>query len=96
MHMIKIAGNDLWRGGKRIGWVEGNYIRAQDGKRLGYHYGNYIYAENGEKLAFIEGDYLCSEADFGKKIRLEAVNEALPGGILPEITKCAIYILLGN
>ncbi|MBU6141533.1 hypothetical protein KGO95_00250 [Patescibacteria group bacterium] len=94
--MVKITGNDIWRDGQRIGWIENNYIRARDGKRLGYYSGKYIYAENGSKLAFIEGDYLCSETDPAKKVRLETINETITGGIFPEICKCTVYILLGN
>ena len=33
--MVKIIGNDIWRGGEKIGWIEGDYVRDRDGKKLG-------------------------------------------------------------
>ncbi len=94
--MIKILGHDLWRGGQKTGWIEGGHIRAHDGKRLGYFYGNHIYGEDGRKLAYLEGDYLYSYAATGEKISLEKVSESIVGGVVPEMCKCAIYVLLGN
>ncbi|HUZ92879.1 MAG TPA: hypothetical protein VNG29_02675 [Candidatus Paceibacterota bacterium] len=92
--MLKFIGRDIWRGGEKVGWVEENHIYAHDGKKLGYFEGNYVYdANSGQKIAYIEGDYLISEGG-NQKIPLDKVSEEIVGGVLPEIGKCAVYVLL--
>ena len=91
--MVKLIGNDILRSGEKIGWVEGNRIRAHDGKLLGYFEDRYVYSEDNRKLAYMEGNRLCSG---NTNISLEKVNEAIEGGLLPEVGKCAIYVLLGG
>ena len=93
--MVKIIGNDVWRGGEKIGFIEGNYIRTHDGKRIGYFEGNFVYNEGGTKTAYIEEDHLVSYGG-NSRIPLDKVNESIEGGVLPEIGKCAVYVLLGN
>jgi hypothetical protein len=93
--MIKVVGAELWRGGEKIGWVEGQHIRAHDGKKLGYFEGNLIYGEDGRKLAYVEGDHLISYGS-NSKISLEQVSEGIEGGVLSEGAKCAVYVLLGD
>ncbi|MBU6500921.1 MAG: hypothetical protein KGJ89_02245 [Patescibacteria group bacterium] len=93
--MLKITGNDIFRAGEKIGWVEGSHVYAHDGKKLGYFSGNYIYGYDGRKIAYIEGDHLFSGGS-GVKVPLEKISELIEGGILPEAGKCAIYVLLGD
>lgn len=93
--MLKITGNDIWRSGEKIGWIEGNRIRARDGKKLGYFEGNFIYGEDGWKVAYVEGDHLFSDGG-NVKVPLEKISEEIEGGMLPETGKCAIYVLLGD
>ncbi|GEM_PF-391898 len=92
--MIKIEGNDILRGGEKIGWIEGNDVRAHDGKKLGYFEGNHVYNSLGERVAYINGDHLFSQGGSEMKMHLEKINEEIVGGVLPEIGKCAIYVLL--
>ena len=89
-------GNEIWRADKKIGWVEGNHIFAYDAKKLGYFEGNYIYDVTGKKIAYIEEDFLVSVGERESKTRLENISEAITGGVLPEIAKCAVYVLLGS
>jgi hypothetical protein len=93
--MVKIVGNTVWRGEEKAGWIEGDKIRAHDGTKLGYFEGNFVYSEGGHKLAYIEGDYLVTYGG-GSKVPLEKVSEEVEGGVLPEIGKCAVYVLLGG
>jgi len=52
---------------------------------------------DGRKIAYIEEDYLISEGSGTEaKIRLDQVAENVQGGVLPEIGKCAVYVLLGD
>ncbi len=30
--MVKIVGNDIWRGGQKVGWIDGDHIRAMMAK----------------------------------------------------------------
>jgi len=93
--MIKIVGNELWRGGEKIGWIEGAHIHDHAGKKLGYFEANMVYGEDGRKLAYIEGDHLISYGTT-TKIPLETVSEGMEGGVLSELGKCAVYVLLGD
>jgi len=93
--MIKIDGDHLWRGGQKIGWVEDRHVRAEDGKHLGYFDESHIYSEEGHRLGYVEGDYLFSESG-DSKIALEKISEEIVGGTIPEIGKCAVYMLLGS
>ena len=95
--MIKIVGNDIWRGGEKVGWVDGDYVRDRDGKKLGYFQDKYIYDMNAHKIAYVEEDFLISQGSGSEaKIRLDEIAENVEGGVLPEIAKCAIYVLLGD
>ncbi|MGC9603158.1 MAG: 4-fold beta flower protein [Minisyncoccia bacterium] len=93
--MLKIIGHDIWREGQRVGWIDGYHIRAHDGKRLGYFDGDFVYGADGHKQAYIEGGYLHSESSSTSKVSVDKINESIEGGMLPEIGKCAIYILIG-
>jgi hypothetical protein len=95
--MVKIIGNDVWRGGEKVGWIEGNYVKDRDDKRLGYFRDRFVYDMSDHKIAYIEQDYLISEGSGSEaKIRLDQVAENVEGGVLPEIGKCAVYVLLGD
>jgi hypothetical protein len=95
--MIKLIGNDIWRGDKKIGWIEENRIRDHDGKKLGYFEDKFVYSEDGHKVAYIEEDFLMPYGgSTSSKILLEAVAEDVTGGTIPEIARAAIYILLGS
>jgi hypothetical protein len=92
--MLKLIGNDIWRGENKIGYVEGHHIIDHNGKKLGYFTDHHVWNMNDDKIAYIEEDHLFTES--GKsKILLENVAETIEGGVLPIIGKCAIYILLG-
>ena len=93
--MLKINGHEIWRGGEKVGFIDGNYIRAHDWKKLGYFEGNFVHDVMGHKLAYINGDHLYTESSAGVRISLDKVNESIVGGLLTEIGKCAIYILIG-
>ena len=96
--MIKIEGKDIWRGGEKIGWTEGNHVWDHAGKKIGYFEDRYVYGADGRKLAYIEGDYLVSYGGSGSEARipLDKVAENMEGGVLPELGKCAVYVLLGS
>ncbi|MCL5017461.1 MAG: hypothetical protein M1155_02265 [Patescibacteria group bacterium] len=93
--MLKIIGYDIWRGNEKAGFVDGNHIRAHDGRKLGYFEEDHIRDMDGHKLAYISGDHLYGESLTNAKISLDKVNESVVGGLLPEIAKCAIYVLIG-
>lgn len=93
--MLKIVGRDIWRGGEKVGWIDGSHIRAHDDKKLGYFAGNFIYDRDGHKTAYIVGDHLFS-AGGSVSVPLDKVDEEIEGGVLPMIGKCAVYVLLGD
>ena len=95
--MVKLIGNDVWRSGEKIGWIEGSHIRDRDGKKLGYFEDKYVRDLDGHKIAFIEQDHLVSQGSGSEaRIHLDRVAEEVQGGVLSEIGKCAVYVLLGN
>ena len=97
--MIKLIGNDIWRGDRKIGWMDGNHVRDHDGKKLGYFEDRFVYNEDGHKVAYIEEDFLIpygGSDSSPSKVRLEAIAEDVTGGTIPELARAAIYILLGS
>jgi hypothetical protein len=49
------------------------------------------------KIAYIQEDFLISQGSGSEaKIHLDQVAENVEGGVLPEIGKCAVYVLLGD
>jgi len=95
--MVKILGNDVWRAGQKIGWVEGYFVKDRDGKKIGYFRDRFVYDVNDRKIAYIEGDYLISQGSGSEaKINLDKVAENVEGGVLSELAKCAVYVLLGD
>lgn len=93
--MIKIVGNDITRGGEKIGWIEGNDIYDHNGHKLGYASGNNIYNHGGQKLGYLEGDHLKGE-DGSTNIHLEENRRVVTGGSHSDLTRGAIRILLGE
>ncbi len=97
MFMVKLIGNGIWRAGEKIGWIDGNYVRDRNDKRLGYFQDKYVYNADGRKIAYIDQDYLVSEGSGSEaKVHLEDIAENVQGGVIPEIGKCAVYVLLGD
>lgn len=93
--MLKIVGNDVLRGGQKVGWLEGNDVRDHDNRKLGYFTGNDVWNIAGHKLAFIEGNYLDPEGSGLPKIPLDHVTESVTGGTISTIARCAVYLLIG-
>ena len=95
--MIKLIGNDIWRADKKIGWMEENHVFNYEGKRVGYYEDKYVYNEDGHKLAYIEEDFLMPYGgNESAKVRLEVIAQDVTGGVIPELARAAIYILLGS
>jgi hypothetical protein len=97
-HMIKIVGNEIWRGGEKIGWIEDAvHVRAHDGTKMGHFEDKFIYDKEGKKAAYIEGDFLFAEGGNAEtKIPLDKVAEDIVGGVIPDGVRAAIYVLLGS
>ncbi len=95
--MIKLQGNEIWRGGEKIGWIDGHHIFDRDGRKLGAFEENFVYNEDGKKVAYIQGDFLYAEGGSADaKTSLEKIAEDVGGGVAAEICRAAIYILLGS
>jgi hypothetical protein len=94
--MVKIDGNNVYRGAEKIGFISGNYIYDQDGDKVGYFEDNYVYDREGNRQAYIQEDYLESYSGSSSKVSLDKINESVEGGVLSEIGKCAVYLLLGD
>ena len=95
--MIKMIGNDVWRSGEKIGWVEGDYVHDKEGNRLGYFQDHAIFDVDGHKIAYVGGGHLISQdADSEARVSLDDIDKVVKDCILPEIAKCAIYVLLGS
>lgn len=93
--MIKVIGQNLWRGGLKIGFVGGEYIIDHSGEKVGFYSGEFVFDKTGRKLARIEGDYIffLTSSD---KMRIEENNKDVVGGNLTNIQRAAARILLGE
>ena len=93
--MVKLIDNDVWRDGDKIGYIQENRVYSHDGTRLGYFEQIYVHNKDGDKVAYIQDDHLISYTG-SSNVSLETVSEKVQGGVLPEIGKCAVYVLLGS
>lgn len=93
--MIKISGNDIWRGGQKIGWIEGNDIYSSGAGKVGYFQSNDIYRRDGTKVGYIEGNKLYSTTD-GRSFRLDDIRNKIRGGSVSDLTRAAIRLLIGE
>ena len=91
---MKLLGNEIYRAGDKIGWLEGNHVFARDGRKLGYFDSARVYSADADKVAYVEGDTLYDAAG-NPKAHLEAVSEAIEG-VLGVVGKCAIFVFLGS
>ena len=93
--MIKVIGNDFWRGGQKVGFLSGDHIIDHEGTKIGNIMGDHIYDKHGNKVAFIEGDYIYI-INPSRKIRIEDNNQEVFGGTLTSIQKAAARVLFGE
>lgn len=94
--MLKIRGNDIVRGTDKVGYFEEHRIFSHAGKKLGYFDGNHIYSADGDRIGYVEGNYLYSDGSGNsERISLDKVNTSIVGGLLPQVGKCAVYMLIG-
>lgn len=94
--MVNVIGNDIWRGGKKIGYINGNDIWSHDNKKLGYVSGNHVYsAANNRKLLYLEGDFI-KDPNGNEKMRIEDNHEHVIGGEISDVHRAAVRELLGD
>lgn len=94
--MLKITGHDIYRGSEKVGYIEEHRILSHAGKKLGYFDTEHIYSFDGDRIGYIDGNYLYSDGSgSSERIKLDEVNTNVVGGLLPEIGKCAVYMLIG-
>ncbi|MDO8504331.1 MAG: hypothetical protein Q7S36_00560 [Candidatus Liptonbacteria bacterium] len=94
--MIDVRGNELWRGGQKIGYISDNDIFSNEGKKLGYVSGNAVYnAHDNKKLAYLQGNFVYDPVS-GKKIEIEENREHVVGGQLSDVYRAAVRMFLGD
>lgn len=92
--MLKIVGNDVYRGAEKIGYFEGNDLYDHEARKVGYFSGNDVYDRNGRKMGYLESEYLRTTD--GGTIRLSENRRAIAGGSLSDLGRAAVRILLGD
>ena len=92
--MIKIVGNDIMRGGEKIGLIEGNDIVDENGNKLGYFTGNSIFAVDGRRLGSLAGNVLKTVT--GGKFDIDDNRRVVTGGTVSDLARVAIRLLLGE
>jgi len=93
--MIKIIGNDVMRGGEKIGWIEENSIFDEKGKKVGYVAGHEIYDHSGDKRAHLEGNYIRM-TNGSEPMKIDEVHEDIIGGSYSDEIRAAIRLFLGD
>ena len=93
--MIKIVGNDITRGGQKLGYFQGNDIFDADTKKLGYFKENDIYDAGNRKLGYLEGNYL-KDAGGSTVDSLTEVRRDIQGGTISDLERAAIRLLVGD
>ena len=95
--MINIKDNDLWRGGEKVGYIEGDHIVDHAGKKLGHFSESEkkIYDESDKEVGKIVGNHITFPGD-EHFIRLEDNQEQIVGGVYSDVVRAAIRIFLGE
>ena len=93
--MIKVEGQNLWRGGVKIGYVSQNSIFDDAGKKLGYCSANNIYDANGRRIAWLDGNNIYF-SDSSPKIRIEDNEQVVIGGSFSSAINAAVRLFLGD
>ena len=94
--MLKIIGNDIKRGGVKLGWIDGNDIRNHEGKKLGYFTSNDVYRADGVKIGFTQGNELYF-VNSGRKVHLDDLRQKfVVGGSFSDLARAAVLILIGD
>ena len=72
--MIHVSGSEIYRGGKKIGYLRGNDVWSYDGHKMGYieEGGGDIFNSSGRKVAWLKGDYIETVDD--RRIRITDNN----------------------
>jgi len=92
--MLKIIGNDITRGGKKIGYVTENDVYDEHGRKVGYFTSNDVYDASGHKRGYLEGDSI--HLTEGKTIRISENHKDVEGGSLSDLARAAVRLLLGD
>ena len=93
--MIKIIGNDITRGGQKLGYFQGNDIFDAHNKKLGYFRENDIYDGSGRKLGYLEGNYI-KDAHGTTVESITAMHRDIQGGTISDLERAAIRLLVGD
>lgn len=92
--MLKIDGHHIWRGGDKIGYVEGNHLYNHEGHRVGYWTDDSVYDMNGNRLLRIEKNNII--AHDGTQHHLDNVIGDIPSATLDDTAKVAIKTFFGD
>ena len=92
--MIKIIGNEIWRGAEKLGWVAENDVFDEKGKKLGYFSGHEVYNMKGNKIAYVQNNKFYTSD--GHSYHLDDVAEKIQGGSISDTASVAIRILIGD
>ncbi len=91
-----MQGNDIMRGGLKIGYIESNHIFNHEGKKIGYVSGNMIFDHMAKKIAYLEGEFVYTVASSLKKVRIEDEIMNINAGLLSDVMRVAIKFFFGD
>jgi hypothetical protein len=93
--MIKIVGNEILRGGEKIGYIRENDIFEVGGSKIGYYIGDHIYDYNRRKIGYIDDGYIKYE-NSNRKISISENKLHVSGGVISDVCRAAIRLLFGD
>lgn len=94
-YMLKIVGNDIWRSGTKIGYIQAERIYNYEGRKVGYFTSNDIYTADGHKRGYLRGNLLEIVGD-GTTVELDNIREKIGGGSISDIARATIFLVLGD
>lgn len=101
MAKISIDGQQIMRGGERIGYLEGPTIKDKGGAKIGTYEGSRIYDASGQ-IAYVDGQTLHpyekrrSYKNGNYSLALSEVDKDLADTSLAPVLKGALYELFIN
>ena len=93
--MIEIIGNDIRRGGEKIGFIRDDDLYDDKGHKRGYFSDSAgdIFDASGKKIGYLEGNH-CVAGD--ERVSLSDIRREIRGGSYGDCARAAVWLLLGG
>ena len=92
---VKIMGHDIYRAGRKVGYIEGNHIYSHDGKKLAYIDNDKVYDPATNKMLYHVRENTVYDSTGSQHASASSILPMVEGGEYSDAYRVAIHYLLG-